>query len=166
MKIARKIFLIMILMGIIMFPLFTFVISTIVEENFSELEEQSVMININRVFNAYSNEINDITSTTNDWALWKETNDFVNQTYPEFIVNNLISQNFLNLRINFMIFYNVSDSLYYSKVVELTSGKSIALSDIFLKLISARIALLNHSSPTDGISGLLMICWEIFSAGI
>jgi sensor domain CHASE-containing protein len=61
----------MILMGIIMFPLFTFVISTIVEENFSELEEQSVMININRVYNAYSNEINDITSTTNDWALWK-----------------------------------------------------------------------------------------------
>jgi sensor domain CHASE-containing protein len=56
-----------------------------------------------------------------------------------------------------MIFYNVSDSLCYSKAIELTTGKSIALSDIFLKVISAKIALLNHSSPTDGISGLLMI---------
>jgi sensor domain CHASE-containing protein len=70
MKIARKIFLIVMVMSIIMFSLFSFFISTIVEDNFSKLEQQSVMTNINRVTNAYYDQIDDLHAIASEWAGW------------------------------------------------------------------------------------------------
>jgi len=70
MKIARKIFLIVMVMSIIMFSLFSFFISTIVENNFSKLEQQSVMTNINRVTNAYYDQIDDLHAIASEWAGW------------------------------------------------------------------------------------------------
>ena len=157
MKIARKIFLIVMVMSIIMFSLFSFFISTIVEDNFSKLEQQSVMTNINRVTNAYYDQIDDLHAIASEWAGWQDTADFVNGQYSDFISSNLNVQTFVNLRINYIIFYNDSGVRYHSQAVDIINQKPLALSDRFLQDVSSKSMLLNHSLPIDSLSGLIII---------
>jgi signal transduction histidine kinase len=144
-------------MSIVMFSLFAFVISTIVEDNFIMLEEQSVLTNINRVSNAYHDQIEYINAIASEWSSWEDTVDFINGENPEYIASNLNTKTFVNLQINFIIFYNTSGFLQHSQAVDIINQNPIALSDRFIQDVSSRTMLLNHSLPTDSLSGLVII---------
>lgn len=44
--------------------------------------------------------------TSNDWAHWDETYDFINSHNPEYVSKYMNAKDFINLNVNFMIFYD------------------------------------------------------------
>jgi PAS domain S-box-containing protein len=131
--------------------------SNIVLGSFAKLEEQNIRINVKRVQNALQGELTELDSTAGDWAPWNETRDFVLDGNKEYINNNLVDVTLVNLRLNFMIFFNASDKLIYAKGVDLIEGKEKSVTKTLIKPLLSYKSLFQHTNPSDSKTGIILL---------
>ena len=131
--------------------------SKIVLGSFVKLEEQNVRTNIKRVHNALQDKLAELGATAGDWAPWNETRDFVLDGNKEYIDNNLISVTLINLKLNFMIFFNSSGQLVHAKGVDLIDQKNKPVSKTLIEHLLSNKFLLQYVNPTDSKSGIILL---------
>lgn len=98
-------------------------------KSFMELERQSVQADLDRIYYSLDHELEDLTRLTADWSSWDDTYDFMksgSQDYPD---SNLVDGTFIELGLNFILFYDPGGSLFFHKVFDLDTEEEIPLSN-------------------------------------
>lgn len=120
-------------------------------------EEELVNEQANRIRNILKNEISTLTSLAFDWAFWDDTYTFVQNNNSQYIEANLIDETFIDLKLNFMLFFNASRNLVFGKAFNSRYERDYALLKSLIKCFDSSNSLINHSDIRDIISGLLML---------
>lgn len=95
--------------------------------SFTKLEEDIALKNVNRSLNILNNEILKLDAICYDWAAWDDTYEFVTDLNEEYIESNLVNSTFTGLKLNFMIFVNISGSMIYAKAFDLENNTVVPL---------------------------------------
>jgi sensor domain CHASE-containing protein len=156
MKLRTKTLLIICIAFCVLVIILSETLNFIVSSGYSEIENQSVIKNVERVLNQFSVEFNNLQSVSYDWSNWDDTYDFMNDTNSAFIDSNLNYPSFSSIRVNFMLFYNNSDQLMYSKVFDFNRKDETNLPPSFYAYVEKnKNTLLNHQISTFQQSGFI-----------
>jgi sensor domain CHASE-containing protein len=102
-------------------------LTNIISGSFSDLESNIVSENVGRVLNQFNQEYYNLATIAYDWSVWDDTYSFINDTNKEYIQWNLQYEIFYDIDINFMLFYNNSDALVFSKAFDFNQGHETLL---------------------------------------
>ncbi len=133
----------------------TSLLNIIVMGSYTTLEEKIVNDHVTRVLNQFQQEYETLTQMCYDWSTWDDSYAFVEDKNDEFIQANLQYEIFLDININFMVFYNQSGSLVFSKVYDFSQEKEITLPESFYSFINEKNEIIlqntNYSHSHNGI---------------
>lgn len=109
-------------------------------DGISQLEEDMTFRNGNQAVKALDRDIEELDIIASDWAQWDDTYFFVQDQTKPYAESNLVDSTFTNNRLNFIILYDHSGSLVYSRGFSWRDkkGEKIAdgVQDYFAGLIS------------------------------
>lgn len=125
------------------------VIAPRVRQAFLDIERTQVERNVERARAVLVTELAALESTSHDWAAWDDTAAFVAGRGPKYVESNLISDTFVNLRLNAIAYYDLVGKLIFARGYDLEADEPKALSE-------SRIAALNAlgmaKRATDDVS--------------
>jgi sensor domain CHASE-containing protein len=136
-----------------------YVISRVVlVSGFATVEKNNTMRNVNRVVDAVHTSIENLTTKEADWALWDDCYKFIQDGNKEFIESNIKgASSLVMIKINLMLFVNTSNTLVFSKMVDLDEEKEIPLPESIKKEVLGNPAIMSHNSETSIKSGIVML---------
>ncbi len=135
---------------------------TILLSSFAELEAQNVRQNVERVAIALQDKLSPLNSTAGDWGPWDDTYSFIVDHDEAYIENNMADSTLSNLKLNLMLFYDVSDQLVYGKAIDLQTGTEVDLPQSLLDHLATHKLILHHTQPEGSITGLILLPEEAF----
>lgn len=119
MNLRKKTAFIIILTVIILISL-AYVISLVpLDKAFSELENEDMSKNLERISSSINNEINALSSKLTDWSAWDDTYRFMIDRNPNYIESNLVNDVFIGLKINVMVFIDSRGQIVFGKAFDL-----------------------------------------------
>lgn len=116
-------------------------------KEFKSLEDQQAERNVNRVKEAFGQEINSLIERTRDWAVWDDAYKFVTDHGSEFIESNLTYDAVKSINFNHIIFISKNGSF----LTELRQIMTTRRLETYLMMYLAR--LFHH--------GFLPLCWIV-----
>jgi sensor domain CHASE-containing protein len=109
------------------------------------LESKTVCGNVERVLKQFDQEKISLDAVAADWAMWDDTYFFVKDKNEKFIQDNLIYTSFETININFMLFFDNSGVLVYSKAYDFQEKNEIILpASLYSYISDNKVDLLNH----------------------
>ncbi|MBP7822391.1 MAG: PAS domain S-box protein [Candidatus Moranbacteria bacterium] len=88
-----------------------------IEKSFLELEQRVVGRDIQRIADAFQNQIDVLDVKLGDWAQWDDTYLFLTNQNPEYIQSNLQNTSFELLHINLIVLTDLSGNIIFQKYV-------------------------------------------------
>jgi len=120
----------------------------------SGMEEAYVHQKVDATLFYLQEDLSSLKRVGGDWGLWNDTRDFVIGKSEMYIQSNLDNWTLSNLGVDFMIFYDGSGDLFYSRAFDPTTGAVVSAPHRLLNL-ARDDPLLAHSSPEDASTGII-----------
>jgi sensor domain CHASE-containing protein len=131
-------------------------LTSIISGSYSDLESNTVSEHVGRVLNQFNQEYNNLAAIAYDWSVWDDTYSFINDTNKEYIQWNLQYEIFYDIDINFMLFYNNSDALVFSKAFDFNQGHETLLpSSLYTYINENKKSFFYHSTLNFSQSGIV-----------
>lgn len=130
----------------------------LVSRQFEEFETKDATLLVQQVLNELEKTNRKIKTLVKDWAPWDETYQFVHEVNSSFIEANLLDETFINLDLNFMLFYDSSGVLVYSKFFDVDRSEAIDKDAEVVNAVAAAPQLMLHFAKDFHAdrSGILM----------
>jgi len=129
----------------------------IVLNSYVKLEEQEVHRNVERVLNALHDDLTNLHHTTNDWSAWDDSYDFIHNRNKHYEEANLVDSTFTRLRLNLILFINITRDIIYEKSFDFLKEKTLPVPESLKRQFSAESRLLNHTTVSSNVSGILLL---------
>jgi sensor domain CHASE-containing protein len=89
--------------------------------------------------------------------VWDDTYSFINDTNEEYIQSNLQYETFEQIDINFMLFYNNSNALIFSRAYDFqVKNEAILPASLYSYISNNKDSLLVHQSIESGQTGIIL----------
>lgn len=88
-------------------------------DEFTKIEEDALIADIQRVQAQLENESDNLALICQDWAYWDDSYAFIQDQNQDFIASNLEAQTLIDLSINFIGYYDLSNNEVYAVWVDL-----------------------------------------------
>ena len=125
--------------------------------SYSDLEYKTVSENVGRVLNQFNQERRNLEPVAIDWAVWDDTYSFIDDTNEEYIQANLNYESFKQIDINFMLFYNNSNALIFSRAFDFeTKNETILPASLYSYISNNKVTLLAHQSIVSPQTGIIL----------
>lgn len=129
----------------------------VILKGFGRIETEYTEQGVGRVMSELSNILSRLDSVAGDWAQWDDTYEFIQNHNRNYIEKNLAVEAFSTLRINSMLFVDLSGQLTFAKAIDLIEVREATLpSDFWDKFIS-KSTLIDFSGDRRGKTGILMV---------
>jgi len=125
--------------------------------SFKELEETNVHQNVNRFQSALSDRISDLHSKSGDWALWDDTYAFVVAPNDNYISSNVVDSAFSTLRINILMFVNLSGQIVCGRAYDLHNMTEMPVPESIKEELSSHDILWSNLTTDSKISGIILL---------
>lgn len=129
----------------------------IIMGSFTELEEENVRQNVERMQCNLSNELDKMDRICYDWAAWDDTYAFIDDCNVDYIESNLVDSTLVNLNLNLMLFVDSSGSAVFGKAVHLEDEVEMVFPQSLLEHVSANDFLIQHDDVTSSITGVILL---------
>lgn len=131
-----------ILLGITVVGLQRYLVNT----EFQFLEQEFAKLNIDRISNRFSIELNNIDATVYDWSAWNDTYAFAQDRNTGYVEANLYPDTFLNLGINIALLVNRQGEALWAGIYEFQPDSEVVdLTDVWLDtLLPNAMTLAEH----------------------
>ncbi len=137
-------------MATIAFSLFIF--TQIFLLNNLNLLDQDVMAEKVRLLNNAVNEtINNLGSFANDYAIWDDAYEFMNDQSSDFVYSNLETADLPNMKASLLIFADMQGKVVYGRAIDVTNGQKIEATSLLTKL-ALEIASKNQATVSGYFS--------------
>ena len=125
--------------------------------SFKELEETNVHQNVNRFQSALSNDVSDLYSKSGDWAVWDDTYAFVVAPNDNYISSNVVDSAFSTLRINILLFVNLSGQIVCGRAYDLHNMTEMPVPESIKEELSSHDILWSNLTTDSKISGIILL---------
>ncbi|DAC73285.1 MAG TPA: hypothetical protein DSN98_01095 [Thermoplasmata archaeon] len=133
------------------------ILNTIVIEGYSNLEKNIVTEHVSRVLNQFDQECDNLAAMAWDWSIWDDTYLFVEDSNEVFIQTNMQYEIFKDIKINFMMFYNTTGSLVFSKAFDFQHENETTLPTSLYEYISKNNeSFFIHRNLESSQSGIIL----------
>ena len=130
----------------------------ILMKDYERLEKQEVQKNVERTLNVLSNELQDLSSTTGDWAVWDDTYAFVQGANNEYVQANLEEpEAFANLRVDIVVFINTQGKIIFGSTHLPEDNTVSELPQSLFDLIAADDSLWQYADIDREITGFIAL---------
>jgi len=127
---------------------------TMIMGTLSDLEEAYVHQKVDGTLFYLQEDLSSLKRAAEDWGHWNDTRDFVIGENDQYIQDNLNSWTLSSLDVDFMIYYDRSCNLFYSRAFNHATGEEVPAPGQLLSLAKDD-PLIAHSSPEDGLTGIV-----------
>jgi len=132
--------------------------STILLRGFDRLERQEARENVQRVLNAFSDELANLSAKGADWSAWDDSYAFVQNRNRKFIQSNCGPTAFTDLRLNLMVFVDTGDHIVYQRGFDLRSGEDEPVPESLVRTVFAgERHLLRHAGVNSVKAGVVLL---------
>jgi two-component sensor histidine kinase/sensor domain CHASE-containing protein len=129
----------------------------ILVNSFDHLEKEELKEDMQNARNSLYWDMEDLERKTADWSVWDETYYFVRDNNSNYINVYLVDETFINQRISFVLFYNESGTLVYSKGMDLSNMTQVPSPLIFIDHLEENRYLLEHDTRDSRKTGMLYL---------
>lgn len=105
------------------------------EMSFVKLENNYTSKNVDQAVSALHDNVDSLDTVISDWSNWDDTYKFINDRNTDYIKSNLGDSLFNQLKINIMIFVNLSGQIVFSREFTAGSSKSVVLTPEEIKSV-------------------------------
>ncbi len=127
----------------------------VMHAGFSRMEHQDAHRNATRVVNALQREIMAVDNKAHDWASWDDTYRFIMDRNREYLESNLVSDGFLTLDINIMLYLDASGAVVFSRGYDLETGRELTVPDRLLRLAARGDRFVRHREAESTVAGIV-----------
>ena len=133
------------------------ILNVIIVSNYFDLESQTVSEHVGRVLNQINQENNNLGAISSDWSVWDDTYFFVEDKNEAYIQNNLLYEIFEDIDINFMLFYNSSGALVFSKAYDFqVKNETILPASLYSYISNNKGSLMTNLSLESSHTGIIL----------
>lgn len=146
--------------GVTMFCLIAFlyfVSSTFLMNGFIQVEQDNTHRNVQRVQDAFSDDINQLGTMTRDWAWWDDTYEFIEDVNPEYIESNPTDETLAGLKINLILYVNSTGGIVFSKGYDLDNSTEAPIPESFLALLYTNNSILLQNNAEKNLKGVVLL---------
>lgn len=131
----------------------------VVTSRFSRMETKGIEDQVFRVRNEFNNTITTLEGIAGDWASLNETYQFIKDNNPDFVDIHLVDSTFINMRLNFMLFFDNQAGLVHSRFFELQPDRFKVDERAVLEAVRKQStpSLLSHPHERSRVSGTLLV---------
>lgn len=131
-----------------------FISNQILLKSYLQIENASVINNIQRVEDALTNEESELSLKLVDWAEWDDTYKFIQDKNKEFIKSNLNNSSLTNLKLNAMVFFDENRNLVFKKEIDSGLGEDIVTDDLINQL-TENPKFFSQKTEDEFLSGIM-----------
>ena len=128
---------------------------------FTDIERKQETADMQRLLSQLNGEVEDVAAVCSEWAQWDDTYAFVKDLNPVYVHANLAQPTlFRNMKINYVLFYNSSGDLVYSRGYNSDDGTMIDVPLELDTIIRNSIVPWGVSESVSGRRGYAMLNGE------
>jgi sensor domain CHASE-containing protein len=132
-------------------------LNAIIVRSYLDLESKTVFDQIGRVLNQLNQENRNLEAVVADWSVWNDTYYFINDTNEEYIQSNLQYESLKKIDINFMLFYNNSNTLIFSRAFDFNQkNETILPKSLYTYIFQNKESLLAHQNIQSSRTGIIL----------
>jgi len=125
--------------------------------SFEELEETNVHQNVDRFQSALSDDVSSLYSKSGDWSVWDDTYAFVVAPNENYINSNVVDSAFTTLRINILLFLNLSGQIVCGRAYDLHNMTEVPVPDSIENELSSHDVLWRNLTTDSRIGGIILL---------
>lgn len=157
MKIRRKTLLIIAVVGLAAL-LFTGLVSrSYILDHFETLERDGMRKNVERLVNAFNQELDVLDFIVRDWAEWDDSYRYMKDRNPEYEKATLNPETLENLDIRFIAYVDTSGHLVFGRSIDPATGALTPLTGEILEKLRLGEPLVTFSGESDGKKGVVLL---------
>lgn len=130
--------------------------SMIAKEGFTDIESKEIRKDVEIALNVIENEKSALDDTAYDFATWDETYAFINNGNKAYIRANLRDSTFSKLRVNYILFVDISGRIIFGKSFDLRHGGETSFPKNLQERMAANNILTKHASAEKSITGVML----------
>jgi len=130
---------------------------TILLDSFARLEDEATQRDVQRVLNAVDGQLQELDTTTHDWASWDDTYQYMADRSPGYVESNLLDDTFVTLRLNALLLVGPSGELVSGKAFDLQAEEEIPVSEALLAHLAPEGLLSPGGEPGSHVEGILSL---------
>ena len=128
----------------------------VVLQAFTRQEEERAISRSQRAVRIFQHKLQGIETTTDDWACWDATYDFMGGKNPNYITNDLYDEVFVRLNLELVVYLASNHDVVFGESLNLKTGKSGPLPEGIRPYLEAEGPFSLEVNP-NGISGILSL---------
>ena len=132
-----------------------FISSVVLLKNYSNIEENKVKENLERIQNNFDNIFSQLETNLNDWAGWDDTYKFVEDRNQAYIKSNLGTSSIANLKINSMVFINTEGKIVFDKMIDYSAIEELPIDSMEVYIKNHKEVMVHGEN--DGVKGLIFL---------
>lgn len=130
--------------------------AVVVMPTFVELERTGAERNISRCIDALKSDVESLSNTTNDWASWDESYQYIQDHNAAFEAANLVDESLRNADLNLICYVDLAGRVVWSDVREIETLKKIDVPDLFDAIQQTESPIVHHDNVDDVNAGILL----------
>jgi signal transduction histidine kinase/CheY-like chemotaxis protein len=123
---------------------------------FTNLESDFAKSNVVRACNMIGGDLEKISSTAKDWAVWDDTYRFMRSGDSGYVKTNLENSAIANIRINLMLFVRQDGTLLYGKCLDIVTKEDRPLPDDIMSWFMVPRSIWHSDSAAGGGSAIVV----------
>ncbi|HEY9749271.1 MAG TPA: adenylate/guanylate cyclase domain-containing protein [Allocoleopsis sp.] len=131
--------------------------STILLGSFAKLEAEDTQRNVQRVSDAFAEEVDKLNFTVHDWAEWDDTYQFVQDGNSTYLETNLNTATIARLKINLMLYAQSSGKTVFGKSFDSKKQQLTAIPPSIQAYLATQPTLLQPPSATNKLAGVVLL---------
>ncbi len=132
------------------------ILQAILLHSYTQLEQQSVENNVERLLNRINDDLSILSSQTADYAFWDSTYAFV-QEYDNDYALEMTPETLANLSLNLTLWMNIEGKIVFHKTIDLASLRDTPLPTGLVDYLAAGSPLLRQPADKTGVQGIMML---------
>lgn len=134
-----------------------FIFYNVFIEGFKQVEEQNMVVGMQRTEGLIDNEINNYLTKLSDWANWNDTYNFIIDKNQAYIDSNLQDTSLGNLRLNFMVFIATNGAIVKEKGISFETNKDIPIPKDLHNLLLKPNIITTHKTLDSKSEGIVRL---------
>ncbi len=130
---------------------------SVLMDGFTRVEVESTVRNVQRVLDAFSENISNLSIKAADWAKWDDTYEFIDNVNQVYVKSNLTDESLLELKINIMLFLNKDKRVIFGRGYDLEAEEGKEIDPRSLSTILSDEQLMNHEGQESVFAGIIML---------
>jgi diguanylate cyclase (GGDEF)-like protein/PAS domain S-box-containing protein len=132
-------------------------VSAILLRSFAEVEERDTRQNVQRVLDAFSDEIAKLEYHATDWAEWDDSYAFIEDANQHYVQANLINTTLANVKLNFIAYIHSSGRVVFATGFDPENETAVPVPESIWEHLGANSPLLQHGNTLTGTKGFVLL---------